>query len=321
MSLSRGRAVVRKLVNHDLVRLDLATKSILRARYDALLEADFANAQFGSYPKALLFETPFSGQWHLMGRFVQEVWRQRSRAHQGETKDFAKSIDLSQYPEYFCQNFHWQTDGYLSETSAELYNLSVEFLFMGLANVMRRQVIPPITRYLRHNPSSSPRILDVACGTGELLQQMIQTHPSVEYTGIDLSGPYLKYARKRHPELSDISLMRANAEEIPFRDNYFDAVTSVYLMHELPRDVRKRVIQEMLRVTKPGGLIVVQDSVQANEVPRMNELLMRYGDEGNEPYFHDYLEDDLKPLIESCGAQVVGYDDAFVAKVITARKQ
>ena len=234
--------------------------------------------------------------------------------------DFAPDVDLTEFPEYFRRNFHWQTNGYLSERSAELYNLSVEFLFMGMANVMRRQTIPPITRYLRRNSGQSARILDVACGTGELLRQMTITHPEVKFAGVDLSPYYLKCAEAKHPELSDVDLLAANAEELPYRDNYFDAVTCVYLMHELPRDARRTVVAEMLRVLKPGGLLIIQDSVQKGEVAQLDGLLSRYASEGNEPFFADYLEDDLRELLESSGATVMGCSDAFVAKTVTARK-
>jgi ubiquinone/menaquinone biosynthesis C-methylase UbiE len=320
LSLTKARSALRRLVNHDLVRIDQDTKDMLRTRYDALLSTDFANAQFGAYPTRFLYETPLLGQSGLIGRFVREVFRQQKRAASNQTAEFDELIDLSKYPDYFRCNFHWQTNGYLSDSSAELYSMSVEFLFMGMANVMRRQAIPPITRYLRRNKNQPARVLDVACGTGELLQQLVRTHPELEFSGVDLSEPYLKVAARRHSHLSKVGLLCANAEELPYRDNYFDAVTCVYLMHELPHEVRRTVVAEMLRVLKPGGLLIIQDSVQAGEVPQMDSLLKRYAQEANEPYFADYLEDDLKLLLEGQGATFVGCGDAFVAKTITVRK-
>ena len=85
--LSQARAVVRRLVNEDLPSLDPQTRSILRKRYNALLEADFAHAQCGAYPKSLIFDTPFSGQWPMIGRFARELWRQSRRAQKNLIKD------------------------------------------------------------------------------------------------------------------------------------------------------------------------------------------------------------------------------------------
>ena len=44
---------------------------------------------------------------------------------------------------YYLQNFHYQTDGYLSDLSANLYDLQVEILFNGAADAMRRRIITP----------------------------------------------------------------------------------------------------------------------------------------------------------------------------------
>ena len=54
------------------------------------------------------------------------------------------------YPEYFLQHFHWQTDGYLSRKSAELYDYQVEALFAGTTDAMRRVLAAaPLLSYLR----------------------------------------------------------------------------------------------------------------------------------------------------------------------------
>src|SRR5690606_33839699 len=97
--------------------------------------------------------------------------------------------DMSRYPPYYRRNFHWQTDGYFSERSAELYDLGVEILFRGTADIMRRQVIPPITRFLRGTDSGARvgarpgdvRLLDIACGTGRTLKQLAVAHPELRY--------------------------------------------------------------------------------------------------------------------------------------------
>ena len=55
-------------------------------------------------------------------------------------------------PDYYLQNFHYQTGGYLTEQSARLYDIQVETLFMGTASLMRRQVLQPIAESM-HCPS------------------------------------------------------------------------------------------------------------------------------------------------------------------------
>ena len=60
-----------------------------------------------------------------------------------------KVVVKDRYPAYYRRTFHWQTDGYFTEHSAEVYELGVELLFRGTADVMRRQIIPPVTRFIR----------------------------------------------------------------------------------------------------------------------------------------------------------------------------
>ena len=101
--------------------------------------------------------------------------------------------------DYYLQNFHHQTDGYLSEHSAEIYDLQVEILFNGTADSMRRRVLSPLKRGLKKylsEDSKKVKVLDIATGTGRTLQQIQSALPEVELYGMDLSGSYLKQASK-----------------------------------------------------------------------------------------------------------------------------
>ena len=103
-----------------------------------------------------------------------------TRRQQRNVRDLPKNTEPSLYPEYYLQNFHHQTDGYLSDHSAELYDLQVEILFNGTADAMRRRVIAPLKRGLRHFNDRAPaslRILDIATGTGRTLHQIRRALP------------------------------------------------------------------------------------------------------------------------------------------------
>jgi hypothetical protein len=73
------------------------------------------------------------------------------------------------------QNFHHQTNGYLSDLSANLYDLQVEILFGGLADAMRQYILAPLKRGLakfQSLPQKQIRILDVAYRTGLTLKMI-----------------------------------------------------------------------------------------------------------------------------------------------------
>ncbi|TMQ13438.1 MAG: class I SAM-dependent methyltransferase, partial [Deltaproteobacteria bacterium] len=226
------------------------------------------------------------------------------------------------YPAYYRRTFHWQTDGYFSDHSAEVYELGVEVLFRGTADVMRRQIIPPVTRAVRAAGGAGRlRLLDVACGTGRTLHQLAVAHPALRLYGVDLSPAYVRLARRRLAEVAEVALAVENAEALPFADAAFDVVTSVYLFHELPRNTRRAVAREMFRVVRPGGLIVIEDSAQLAESAEIASALRAFPTEFHEPFYDDYLEDDLAALLGEVGFAVESVEPQLVAKVVVGRRR
>ena len=81
----------------------------------------------------------------------------------------------------------------------------------------------------------------------------------------------------------------AACESTPFEDESFDAITCVYLFHELPMEVRKQVLKEMNRLLKPGGKLFFVDSAQSGEVP-YERILKGFTIAAHEPYYMDYTK-------------------------------
>lgn len=292
----------------------------LRARTEALFARDLANVDAGLYPRELLFQLPTATYLRRLPRLLRDAPRVLSRKRRGDFRELP-TVDKARYPAYYRRTFHWQTDGYLSPHSAAVYDLGVELLFRGTADIMRRQVIPPISRWLAERPAGPRvRLLDVACGTGRLLRQLATAHPHLAFHGVDLSVPYLQAARDLLADVGEVSLAAENAEALPYADATFDVVTCVYLFHELPRNARRRVAAELVRVCRPGGLIVVEDSAQPSDSPELAEVLAGFPREFHEPFYADYLEDDLAPLLSAAGAAEVAVEPHLVAKVVTARR-
>jgi len=298
---------------------DASTVAAVQRRFRALLDRDLANVERGLYPASSLFQLPLREYASRLPRLAAEVPRMFRRARRAAFDDLPPGEDLSRYPAYFRRTFHWQTDGYLSQRSAELYDLSVEFLFLGAADVMRRQVMAPLAD--RANASGAPlRILDVGCGSGPMLRQMAHAWPRHDYYGIDLSPHYLRTAQQRLRHVRSAALIPGNAEDLPFRDGFFDAVVSVHLFHELPADARRNVAREMFRVLRPGGMLVIQDSAQLSESAEIAALLERFTREMHEPYYRGYIGDDLSDLLSDAGFQIGSVEPCYVAKLVVAHK-
>lgn len=295
------------------------TVAHVQRRYRALLEQDLRNARLGHYPEALLFQMPLPTYLRRLPTLARDIPRVLERRRTGNYRDLPSEVALDPYPSYYRRTFHWQSDGYLSARSAKLYDLGVEFVFLGCGDVMRRQVIPPLVEQARAAPGPK-RVLDVGCGTGRLLKQLVQALPDHDFAGVDLSPFYLAEARRLLGAEPSVALLAANAEELPFRDAYFDAVVSVYLLHELPRNVRRNVLKEARRVLRPGGLLVLQDSAQHSDAPDLAEVLAGFGRDLHEPFHADYLRDDLSDLLAETGFRTLRVEPCFVAKVVVARR-
>ena len=294
---------------------------VLRGRYDALLAQDLENVEQGLYPRELLFQIPVRDYARQLPELARDLPRSSRRAKTGDWRDIPEGVDRQRFPAYFRRTFHWQTDGYFSERSARLYDVGVELLFMGTADIMRRQVIPHVVRALGDDATNGrARVLDVACGTGRMLRQLAATIPNARFSGLDLSPAYIHAARTLLRDVAEISLVAENAEAMPYRDGLFDAVTSVFLFHELPRSVRRNVLAEIWRVLRPGGTVVIEDSAQLAESPDLAPFLGRFAVDFHEPFYEEYLKDDLAEALREVGFEVQLVERAFLSKVVVARR-
>ena len=228
--------------------------------------------------------------------------------------------DAEGLPDYFTQDFHFQTGGYLSRESARLYDVQVETLFLGSANLMRRAALRPIAEFLRGRDQRQLQLLDVACGTGRLLRQIRLAFPALRLTGLDLSAAYLDEAREHLRPLRGATWTTGNGENMPLPDGSQDIVTCVFLFHELPPVVRRRVAAEMARVLKPGGLLVFIDSLQMGDRDGWDGLLEGFPVRFHEPYFRHYAIDDLDRVFSDVGLTAQTTSTAFLAKVMVRRK-
>ena len=313
--------LVELLMDRGLELPDSESRQALRRRYEALLREDLENVDAGIYPRELLFQMPLGSYALALPSLLPEIARMGFRRAARKSRDLPDLTDLDRYPSYFRQNFHWQTDGYLSLRSAGLYDLGVEILFLGTADIMRRQVIPPISREVAARAGEGElRLLDIACGTGRTLLQLSAAHPSLRLAGVDISPYYLQYARQLLAGVPDVSLIAENAEHLPFRDDHFDIATSVFLFHELPRATRRAVLTEAMRVLKPGGLLILCDSGQSTESPDLQHYSKWFKKHFHEPYIDDYVQDDLAGIADEVGFEVESSQPHFVSKVVTARK-
>ena len=132
-------------------------------------------------------------------------------------------------PDYYAQDFHFQTGGYLTEDSARLYDVQVETLFMGAAGPMRRAALAPDRRvHARARPAQGD-----AGGCG-LRHGALPAPGAARLSGHDAQGarPVAALSRRGGRQLDGLrgaELIEAAAEKMPLGDASVDIVTSIFL--------------------------------------------------------------------------------------------
>jgi ubiquinone/menaquinone biosynthesis C-methylase UbiE len=101
---------------------------------------------------------------------------------------------------------------------------------------------------------SDTQVLDLCCGSGQTTEFLVKNSQNV--TGLDASPKSLQRARLNVPEASYVE---AFAEEMPFADNLFDVVHTSVALHEMQPVQLRKIINEVYRVLKPGGVFTLVD--------------------------------------------------------------
>jgi ubiquinone/menaquinone biosynthesis C-methylase UbiE len=293
----------------------------LEADMAALLKQDLANVEAGIYPVPVDHDGSLLtvlDRSRLLFRDLPEVNARRKR---NATREVLNATTRGRRPDYYLQNFHFQTDGWLTEESAERYDTQVEVLFKGTANAMRRQALPPLAEAFAGRDQRKLRMIDLGCGTGRFLDFVKQAWPRLPVLGLDLSQAYIRHARRHLERWSCVNLIVANAEGIPAQDNSCDAVTSVFMLHELPARVRRTVIGEAARVLKPGGRLILVDSLQRGDEPAYDAMLESFPQYYHEPYYLTYIREDFAAVVRPYGLAHRRSIKAYVSKVMVFDKE
>ena len=297
------------------------TQQEILAELAQLFLRDAAAVRDGLFPPTSSDEGPLDAIWRARAMLadVPEAFHRRGARDAGSVR--AAAVDAGELPDYFKQDFHFQTGGYLTEQSARLYDIQVETLFLGGAAPMRREALRPIAEFMAGRNQRQVALLDVAAGTGRFLRDVRLAYPALKLTGLDLSQSYLDEARRHMGDLRPAEWIAANAETIPLADASQDIVTTIFLFHELPGEVRRRVTAELARVLKPGGLLVFIDSLQIGDRPGWDGLLRSFPARFHEPYYRHYSIDDLDGLFRNAGLEAEASWTSFFSKVMVRRKR
>ena len=141
------------------------------------------------------------------------------------------------------------------------YDFLNQLLSLGIDKLWRKKAIAAL------HILQPRQILDVATGTGEFALEALTLNPD-KIVGIDISEGMLEIGRKKilaKHLASKIELIQGDSENIPFEQNKFDAVTVAFGVRNFEN--LKTGLSEILRVLKPGGMLVILEFSKPSKFP------------------------------------------------------
>jgi ubiquinone/menaquinone biosynthesis C-methylase UbiE len=291
-------------------------KGLVRKAWGEAFAKDAADVAAGLYPVTEAAPANLKTALQTAIDLFEDTREVEARRRRGGRVEARAEAPSSAYPVYYRQNFHYQSGGWFTADSARRYEAQVETLFSGAAGPMRRRALSLLAKAWRARDHRDLKLVDLACGSGAFLSDLKATFPRARLMGVDLSLAYGAQARAR----TGVPVIQAAAERLPFADASLDAVSCIYLFHELPPKVREAVAREIARVLKPSGVLAFADSLQTRDVPDLGRLMEAFPVFFHEPYYASYQAQDLDALFGAAGLYAKGRDEAFLTKAILLEK-
>lgn len=161
------------------------------------------------------------------------------------------------------------------------------------------------------DPPPGGRVLEIGCGTGNVLARVARARPDVALTGLDPDAAALERARAKLPDT--VRLEQGYADALPLPDGAVDRVLSAFMLHHLPPDEQQGALREVRRVLAPGGSLHLVDMESGGPHGRLARaaggvlrLLRRDGHghghgHGEPPRAHLAAAEDLLALLRDAG--------------------
>ena len=141
------------------------------------------------------------------------------------------------------------------------YDFLNHFLSVGIDRIWRKKAVAMLKEI------QPKRILDLATGTGDFAIASLKLQPE-EVVGMDISEGMLEVGRKKMKDRGFdkvISMRLGDSEDLPFEDNYFDALTVGFGVRNYEN--LEKGLAEMLRVVRPGGKLIILEFSKPKKFP------------------------------------------------------
>lgn len=143
-------------------------------------------------------------------------------------------------------------------------------------------------------------VLDVATGTGA--QALAFARRGHDVVGVDLSAAMIRVAQKKNRD-GKVRFDVADATDLPYPNGRFDVTCISFALHDMPLTIREKVLKEMVRVTRLGGMLLIVDyGLPKNRLGRW--LIYRLVRLYEATYYREFIKSDLRGLLKQAGIEL-----------------
>ncbi len=165
------------------------------------------------------------------------------------------------------------------------------------------------------NPEVGSLLLDVGCGTGILLQQLLKINKNLKLQGLDISEEMLSKAKQKFKNNKDVRLSFGSANKIPFEDSTFNYVTCVQSFHHHPNSLQS--LKEMNRVLKIGGKLILLDTALDGVFRTLFSKLEQKLFPEREKDIQRYTKQQMRALFSEAGFKNIKQQNSWYFALIT----
>jgi SAM-dependent methyltransferase len=211
-------------------------------------------------------------------------------------------------PEYAKHEIHIMPGGYVGDPlGGYIYHYGTVNFFLGHNKQDENQ-----TGVANAAPTPKDgkvrRILEIGCSVGQMTTALKRRFPDAEVWGVDVGGPMVHYAHMRTADIGlDVNYRQALAEDTGFPDDYFDMVVSYIILHEVPNSENTKIMKEVSRVLRGGGIYYPVDFYTSFDPPKdAYGKFRRWWDHrwNGEPWALQHMDYDLAGDLAAVGMDV-----------------
>lgn len=211
-------------------------------------------------------------------------------------------------PDYAKHEIHIQPGGYVGDPLAGyIYEHGLINFFLGHNKNDENQVGVAAAAPLPQD-GKVRRVLELGCSAGQMTGALKQRFPDAEVWGIDVGGPMVHYAHMRSVDRGvNVNYRQALAEDTGFPDGHFDLIVSYIILHEIPNAVNTKIMQEVSRILRGGGVYYPVDFYTSFSPPKdAYGKFRRWWDHrwNGEPWALQHMDYDLAADLTNAGMTV-----------------